>query len=66
MNQSNQILLPEDVRKRAVEFSRLASGLARPHKSQAIFMKAFQECFETMVQLGMVKEEFINVEKEQN
>ncbi len=58
--------LPEKLQKELNKHVKEASGLERPHKSQKPLADAFQACYWAMVKLGMVKEEFINVERKED
>lgn len=55
--------LPNGLRKDAIAFAQEVTGLDRPHRSQRPLVDAFEKCFEIMVEKGMVKEEFTNVER---
>lgn len=55
-------VLPVELHERAISYAREKTGLQRPHSSQRPIIDAFRDCFKTMQELGMVKEEFMHVE----
>lgn len=59
-NDSEGMILPVELHKRAIEFAREKTGLQRPHRSQTVHIEAFRECFKAMIELGMVTKEFEN------
>lgn len=58
--------LPRDLQKRLNLYVKKATFMERPHSSQRPLAEAFRACYLAMVELGMVKEEFINGEKEES
>lgn len=56
MNEDKDFL-PRSIRDAAIEFALKETGMSRPHKSQTVHIRAFEECYKLMVELGMVKQE---------
>lgn len=55
--------LPEKLQKKLNQYVKEATGMERPHSSQKPLAEAFQACYWAMVEMGMVKEEFVNVDR---
>lgn len=55
--------LPKILRKAAIAFARKVTGIERPVMKQRVHIEAWEECFRFMAQNGMVKEEFVNVDR---
>lgn len=58
--------MPQELRKKAIQFARMVTGINRPVMAHRIHIEAFEECYKAMIDLGMVKEEFQNGKDEKN
>lgn len=56
-------LMPQPLRRKAIEYAKAKTGLERPHRSQLAYIESFEECFQIMLDLNMIKEEFTNGEE---
>ena len=56
--------LPHELLRKAIQFAKDKTGVHRPVKEHTILIEAFEECFKTMTELGMVKEEFQSEKRE--
>jgi hypothetical protein len=58
-------ILPVALHKEAIEFAREVTGDQRATREHAMFIETFRVCFEVMRNLGMVKDEYMVAEKDE-
>jgi hypothetical protein len=49
---------PEELRKAAVEYAKMKTGVNQPVKEHRVYIDAFKECFIVMQNFGMVSEKY--------
>lgn len=59
LSEVENVELPEELRKLAVEFAKEETNMQRPHKSQAPIIKGFEGCYKIMKEKGLIKKDVV-------